>query len=209
MFFSFPTQAGAPSAFAYHTEPETLRQKAERIAQDFNVPTTTLANLVEGESGWNPNAVGDGGCSYGLVQINLCTDNPDPFAAGYPKIEIQVTKEQARDPEYALRFAAYFLSLGQEWRWTVCSCVKGVRVLGHAVPPITSAADLVAGAPILPQGGVVKLKYGETYHLASYTIGETGLKIREFNFKPCAYTERLIPYDSKEIVGFWAPSGII
>ena len=64
-----------------------------------------------GESTWNPNAIGDGGKSYGLTQINLSA-HPD------------ITKEQALDPEFSLNFIVDQFLKGNEWKW---SCYKMVK----------------------------------------------------------------------------------
>lgn len=58
-----------------------------------------------GESGWHPNAVGDNGTSFGLVQIHL---------PAHPN----VTREQAENPTFALNFIVDEFLKGNEWKWT-------------------------------------------------------------------------------------------
>jgi hypothetical protein len=61
--------------------------------------------VIKCESGHNPNAVGDHGYSFGLVQIYLPA-HPD------------ISKEQALDPEFALDFLASHLANRQGYFWT-------------------------------------------------------------------------------------------
>ena len=65
-----------------------------------------------GESGWHPTAVGDGGDSLGMVQINL-PSHPD------------VTPEQANDPHFALTFIVDEFLAGNEWKWTCWRALYG------------------------------------------------------------------------------------
>lgn len=60
---------------------------------------------VNGESGWNPKAVGDNGTSFGLVQIHL---------PSHPSI----TREQAEDPVFALNYIVDAFLRGEERQWT-------------------------------------------------------------------------------------------
>ena len=63
--------------------------------------------IVERESSYKINAVGDGGNSYGLVQIHL---------PSHPSI----TKEQALDPYFAIDFLVLNLSKGKCKMWSTC-----------------------------------------------------------------------------------------
>jgi soluble lytic murein transglycosylase-like protein len=74
-------------------------------AKKYNVATSTIHAVVKCESGYNKNAIGDGGTSFGLVQINL---------PSHPNI----TREQALDVDFALDFLAYHLSKGNGRMWT-------------------------------------------------------------------------------------------
>jgi hypothetical protein len=58
-----------------------------------------------GESNWDPSAIGDNGDSAGLVQIN---------APAHPEI----TREQALNPTFALNFIVDEFLSNNEWKWT-------------------------------------------------------------------------------------------
>ena len=58
-----------------------------------------------GESTWDADAIGDGGHSIGLVQIHL---------PSHP----EVTREQAKDPAFALNFIVDEFQNGNEWKWS-------------------------------------------------------------------------------------------
>lgn len=83
-----------------------------------------------------------------------------------------------------------------------CSCVQTARFLGAKLP-YGNASELVPNAtPSV--GGVVILHYPSAYHVAYITaLSSDGIHIAEGNYKHCEYTERVIPYDYKPIVGFW------
>ena len=71
-----------------------------------------MASIIKCESSDNPNAVGDNGTSFGLSQIHL-TAHTD------------ITKQEALDPEFAINYLAYNLSIGKASMWT-CA-----RLLGY------------------------------------------------------------------------------
>lgn len=102
----------APSATAATTtaavvppKPLTLQEKSDMYATKYNVKPSLMRSVVQCESTFNPDAVGDGGNSFGLVQINL---------PSHPTI----TKEQAHDPDFALDFLAKNLAAGKGKLWT-------------------------------------------------------------------------------------------
>lgn len=74
-------------------------------AAKYDVSADTMNKVISCESGYDPHAIGDQGNALGLVQINLLY-HPD------------VTRAQAFDPNYALNFLAYFLSVGKGRLWT-------------------------------------------------------------------------------------------
>lgn len=84
----------------------------EKYATKYNVSSETITKIIACESGYNPLAVGDGGNSFGLVQIH----HPS-----HPNI----TKEQAYNPDFAISFLAENLSKGKARLWT-CSRILGV-----------------------------------------------------------------------------------
>ena len=84
---------------------ETLEEMSDRIADEYGVSKETMRFVVDCESDWNPEAVGDQGHSHGLVQIHLPSHR-------------SITKELAQDPEFALRFLAGHLKEGRGDMWT-------------------------------------------------------------------------------------------
>jgi hypothetical protein len=71
----------------------TLLEWAADAAARYDVPLNILYGLIEMESNWDPNAVGDNGTSFGLAQIHT---------PAFP----EVTQDVALNPVYALNFAA-------------------------------------------------------------------------------------------------------
>lgn len=65
-----------------------------RVASEEGVPPDVMLAIAEKESGFNPKALGDGGKSYGMFQINTAA-HPD-YKGGF-------------DPEANARYAARFL----------------------------------------------------------------------------------------------------
>lgn len=76
------------------------------------VPPYDNPTCPHGESGWYPNAVGDNGKSFGLVQIHL------PSHPG-------VTASQAKDPVFALTFIVDAFASGKERMWTCWRALYG------------------------------------------------------------------------------------
>jgi len=81
-------------------------------SNEYGVSAGLMRQIIQCESSFNPNAIGDGGYSFGLVQIHL-PSHPD------------VTKEQALDPEFATTFLADKLSKGQGYLWTCYRMIQG------------------------------------------------------------------------------------
>lgn len=80
-----------------------IKQKSAYYGVEAIIPIA----IVEAESSYKVNAVGDGGNSYGLVQIHL---------PSHPTI----TKEQALDPYFAIDFLVLNLSKGKCKMWSTC-----------------------------------------------------------------------------------------
>lgn len=81
----------------------------DRLAFVYSVDSLVMKRIVFCESSYNPQAVNINSreVSRGLVQINTLTHN--------------VTKEQAEDPEYAIRFLAKNLKEGRaDEMWVSC-----------------------------------------------------------------------------------------
>lgn len=81
-------------------------------SKEYGVSETTVRQVIKCESSGNPNAVGDGGNSFGLVQIHLPSH---PY----------VSKEEALNPEFAIDFLTKNLSQGKGRMWT---CYRMMRV---------------------------------------------------------------------------------
>lgn len=108
------------------------------------------------------------------------------------------------DDEYILTRAAEMIAKGEDWKFTPCSCVQTAKALGAKLPkgdanelhPNTSEAPAV--------GGVLILKYwNPARHHVAYidSIQPDGYHIIEGNFEKCKITSRVIPFDSKNIMG--------
>lgn len=168
----------------------SLQELADQAADRWGVSSSTLRQLVHEESRWNPEAVGDGGCSIGLVQINLCAHK-------------HITKEQALDPVFALDFAAQHISEGFEHMWTPCSCwglvstkIKGLPRMADIQP---NSEPTVGGVAIFEYSNNVK-------HVAYITkIEDSGMWVFESNYRPCAIGSRFISYTDPHLVGFFFP----
>ena len=91
----------------------TINTLIDQYATLYDVSAITMHKVIKCESGYNPKAIGDGGKSYGLVQIHL---------PSHPTI----TKEQAFDSEYAINFLAKNLDAGKGKLWTCYRLIKGV-----------------------------------------------------------------------------------
>lgn len=75
--------------------PLTIPEKIVKYANEYNVSADVLTNVIRCESNFNPNAINNSPIEYsvGLAQINL-------------KAHINITVEQAKDPDFAIRFMA-------------------------------------------------------------------------------------------------------
>ena len=79
--------------------PANLSTQLDAAAEKYGLPKSLLASLIQRESTWNPNAenLNAKEQSYGLGQINI-------------KAHPEITPEMAKDPEFALDWAARRLS---------------------------------------------------------------------------------------------------
>lgn len=155
--------------------------------------STTLFNLAFSESTLNPDAVGDRGCSYGLVQINLCA---------HPAI----ATSSALDPEFALSWAAQRLAEGNGWWFTSCTCIGWAKSQGVKIPKGMSAWDLLPNG--IPQvGGLVLINGNHVAVITGFSKDGSSLIISEANWSPCKIGTRVISMTDKRIRGFWTPSG--
>ena len=174
--------------------PPTLQEHAQRVAEEWDISTTTLFNLIESESEWNPEAIGDDGKARGLVQIHK-----DYFPT--------VSDEEAFDVDFSLNFAAQAIKEGWEWKWSVCNCYAMVKTL---IPQLPAMKDVRPNWSEPAVGGVVILYYtsnqtGEIIkHIAYITkVTSTGFYVFEGNFKPCLVGTRFIHKNDPHIVDYW------
>lgn len=70
-----------------------------------------MADIIQCESSGNPNAVGDNGTSYGIVQIHLVSHE-------------NITMKQALNPEWSIDYLAKQISLGNGNAWTCFKLLK-------------------------------------------------------------------------------------
>lgn len=87
------------------------------LADEYGLSPKKAKQIVETvrcESRFKVDAVGDGGKSFGLVQIHL------------PSWRGQITKQKALDPDYALEFITRKFSEGSPHLWTCWRLLYGV-----------------------------------------------------------------------------------
>jgi len=101
-----------PALIELQQSTTTLQDKVAYYAQKHSISQNTLLQVVMCESSGNPNAIGDNGHSFGLVQI---------FLDYHPTI----TKENALDPDFALNFLADNISKGKGSLWT---CFRNLKL---------------------------------------------------------------------------------
>jgi soluble lytic murein transglycosylase-like protein len=85
--------------------PTSIKGKIKYYSERYDVPAHVTSTVVRCESQYNPNAVGDGGNSRGLVQIHK---------PSHPNI----SDEEAFDPDFALKFLTKNLAEGKGRMWT-------------------------------------------------------------------------------------------
>lgn len=80
---------------------------ANLYAKQYDVSARKMKETIKCESSWNPDAENETSreLSYGLSQINT-------------KAHTNITEEQAKDPEFAIKFMAENFSKNKENMWT-------------------------------------------------------------------------------------------
>ncbi len=91
----------------------SLSDLIDLYAEKYEIDKNILHKVIKCESGYKINAVGDGGNSFGLVQIHL---------PSHPEI----TKEQALDKFFAIDYLARKISEGKGKMWT---CFRMIKVV--------------------------------------------------------------------------------
>lgn len=87
----------------------------------------------------------------------------------------------------------------------LCSCK---RYITSQVPNMPLGdADSFTGNTTPTAGVVVLLRYKEISHMALIEkVSDSGISVRETNYKKCHYSERFIPWNDPSIVGFYSPN---
>ncbi len=93
-------QIELPPAFMYNHE-----ASIDYWADKFGADASEISGTMKCESGYNPEAVGDLGTSFGVAQIHLIA-HPD------------ITKAQALDPDFSVKWMAEQFSKGNAHIWT-------------------------------------------------------------------------------------------
>lgn len=147
-----------------------------------------MDNLISSESQWNPNAVSPTN-DYGLAAINL-------------RWHPEVTKAEALDPEFALRFAAQAIKDGKEDAWTVCNCYQYVKAVLGDIGSITPNST--------PKNGSVAIfdYKGIPHYGIVVALKVDGFKIREANYTHCKTDTRFIKWTDPNLKGFYTPQSI-
>ncbi len=71
----------------------------------YGVSNEKLTKVLTCESNLNPRAVGDNGTSYGIAQIHLSSHK-------------DISKEEALNPDFAIRWTAQQFALNKQNMWT-------------------------------------------------------------------------------------------
>ena len=100
-----PTVAAVPPKPLSIQSSSSLDEKIDIVATKYGVQPSLMRSVIKCESSYRTDAIGDGGTSFGLVQINL---------PSHPTI----TKAQAFDADFALDFLASNLAKGKGDMWT-------------------------------------------------------------------------------------------
>ena len=89
----------------------TTNQLIMKYADQYDVSAVHMWRTLRCESGLRPDAIGDGGKSYGIAQIHL---------PSHPT----VTKDQALDKEFAIEWMAQKFSEKKQRMWTCYRILK-------------------------------------------------------------------------------------
>lgn len=167
---------------------ETIENKIDRIATEKGIATTSLYNLVDCESDFDPKA--DNGFDRGLVQINR-------------KAWPEITDAQAFDPDFSLNWAAEKIAKGEGYIWVCGNCYAFAKVKLGQLPKMAE----ISGNTLYPRvGGLVIIYYGKLKHVAVIQeVLEGGVKVIEANYEPYLITKRLLTWEYLERYGatYW------
>lgn len=88
------------------TELPDLQTYASTTAELYGLDPQLFQDVLECESGFNPNAVGDHGTSWGIAQLHD------------PETDWQISTSTALDPYLSIRIMARMWARGEAGRWT-------------------------------------------------------------------------------------------
>lgn len=103
-----PALAGTISPLPYTIENAPVI--IEAYAVRYGIPSSSLVATLRCESGFDANAVGDLGTSFGVAQIHL-------------PAHTDISKDEALNPFFAIDWAASQFALGKASMW---SCYKNI-----------------------------------------------------------------------------------
>lgn len=167
----------------------------EEIAAKYKIAPSVLTNLVQSESTFDPNAVGDKNCSFGLAQINICAHK-------------EIDKAEALDPDFALNYAAKAISEGTEDIWSVCNCYAFIQA--NYIKNLPRMAEIQPNTSV-PHKGFVAIFYypdkktGKIVKHIAYTLDDQGT-IKQANKTHCLVDSQVINKLSPYFAGYWDPS---
>lgn len=168
------------------TQP-TLQERATLIAEEFKISTTTFTNLIQSESGFDPDIPDSPQGDRGLLQINR-------------RWHPEVSDECAYDAECAMRWAAKRIANGYIHEWTVANCYTYVSLFTK----LPKMRDIVPNTNRAPST-VAIFQYNQK-HIAYVTkIEDGGFWVKEANYKPALVSTRFVLYDDPSFLGFYKP----
>lgn len=180
-------------AEASYTPPSlTLKEKVRRMSEEFDVPFEVVDSVITNESRWGEKRMGDDGCAFGLLHINIC-ENPD------------ITQAQAEDDDFSLNYFFTEVKAGREWKWSICNCVSYLRIKGIKLPRVGDIKNLVTNSPYPKVGGAVKLVYsnGRSHGARVEEVTSEGIWVTQYNKPRCQFSKEFIRFDSGLIEGYW------
>lgn len=167
----------------------TLQEKANDIATEYVISTTTFSNLITSESNWNPEATSTTG-DRGIMQIS------DYF---HP----EVSDKCAFDTDCAMRWAAGYIKAHGTDEWISCNCYLMAKVYR---PDIPLTKDLKPNSPVR-KGAIAIYNYHGIPHYAYVTgvqnDGTYGHWEKGSNLEPCKIYSRFVPESNPFLVGYW------
>jgi len=189
-----------------------------QVAIENNIPPSWAVGIVQKESQFNINAVGDSGRAFGLWQIWKPTwdiftkkylNETDQVFADYKNWRWQtiVAIRALADNKWTF-WRNSVLAKEKEIKdyepFTLGSCMaylwneKGIKIKGDA-------KDIKVNTTTPATGFVVKIKYNAFHAAFVEQVSKDGIFVSETNFIPNQFSQRFIPFTDKRILGYYAP----